>query len=80
MAHTFTLSKTGTDIIKFASAGLIYRDVGYIPPAMKDSVIAHTPLVGPGESARILFVVVKKGYYDFICVSLAITAVCGVRS
>ncbi|UOE49792.1 plastocyanin/azurin family copper-binding protein [Mucilaginibacter sp. SMC90] len=67
MGHNFTLLKTGTDITKFASEGLKYRDQDYVPAAMKDSVIAHTPLVGPGESARISFVIKHKGYYDFIC-------------
>ncbi|WP_158826080.1 plastocyanin/azurin family copper-binding protein [Mucilaginibacter lacusdianchii] len=67
MGHNFTLLKTGTDITKFASDGMRFRDRGYIPPAMKDSVIAHTPLVGPGESAQITFVIKNKGYYDFIC-------------
>lgn len=67
MGHNFTLLKTGTDITKFASEGMKFRDQEYIPPAMKDSVIAHTPLVGPGETAQITFVIKNKGYYDFIC-------------
>lgn len=67
MGHNFTLLKTGTDITKFASEGMKYRDLDYTSPAMKDSVIAHTPLVGPGESAQISFIIANKGYYDFIC-------------
>ncbi|QJD97220.1 multicopper oxidase domain-containing protein [Mucilaginibacter robiniae] len=67
MGHNFTLLKTGTDITKFAIEGMKYRDQDYVSPAFKGSVIAHTALIGPGESTQITFVIKNKGYYDFIC-------------
>ena len=34
---------------------------------MKSDVIAHTKLLGPGESDEITFKVPDAGVYDFIC-------------
>jgi len=67
MGHNFTLLKGGTDVGKFANEALTARDHEYIPPALKTSIIAHTKLVGPGESDQISFTIKNKGYYDFLC-------------
>jgi azurin len=79
MGHNFTLLKSGTDVGEFANKALEARDHGYIPPALGTAVIAHTKLVGPGESDQIYFTIKEKGYYDFLCSSLGIMAVCGVK-
>lgn len=67
MGHNFVLLNTGTDVTGFANAAMQARDQDYISAAMKDAVIAHTALVGPGESNEVSFVISNKGYYDFIC-------------
>lgn len=67
MGHNFVLLKAGTDITNFAGEAMKARDNDYIPISLKDAVIAHTKLIGPGESDEITFIIKDEGYYDFIC-------------
>jgi azurin len=67
MGHNFVLLKEGTDVAAFGSKAAQARDTEYIPKSEAASVIAHTKLVGGGESTTIEFVAPKKGTYDFIC-------------
>jgi len=68
MAHNFVLLKTGTDQAEFSKAAFNARETDFIPPTMKDAVIAHTGLAGPGESVEVRFKVpAKAGTYAFIC-------------
>ncbi len=64
MGHNFVLLTAGTDIAAFATAAMKAKKNEYIP---SDGVIAHTKLIGGGESTTIEFTVPKKGTYDFIC-------------
>jgi azurin len=60
--------KIGTDIGKLLQDGAMHRDNDFIPPAMKDAVIAKTPFVGSGEAAEVTFTVAgKPGTYPYIC-------------
>ena len=68
MAHNFVLLKAGTDAVEFNKAAFNARETDFIPPALKDAVIAHTGLTGPGESADVTFKVpAKPGTYTFVC-------------
>jgi azurin len=67
MGHNFVLLNTGTDITNFAGEAMKAMQSDYIPASLKTAVIAHTKLVGPGESDEITFTIKDKGYYDFIC-------------
>jgi azurin len=68
MAHNFVLLKAGTDQVEFNKAAFNARDTDFIPPAMKDAVIANTALAGPGETVEITFKVpAKAGSYAFVC-------------
>jgi azurin len=64
MGHNFVLLTKGTDIAKFATAAMNAKATEYIP---SKGVIAHTKLIGGGESTTIKFTVSAKGTYDFIC-------------
>lgn len=64
MGHNFVLLEKGTDVPKFATAAMNNKDTEYIPA---DGVLAHTKLIGGGESTTIEFTVPAKGTYDFIC-------------
>lgn len=64
MGHNFVLLTQGTDIAKFATAAMNEKANDYIPSS---GVIAHTELIGGGESTTIEFTAPKKGTYDFIC-------------
>jgi azurin len=63
MAHNFVLLKSGTDLAAFAKEAIAAPE--HIP-ASDSSLIAHTKLLGPGESDTIEFTV-PAGDYVFIC-------------
>lgn len=66
MGHNFVLLKQGTDLAKFEEkAGKAQKD-GYIPTDTSD-IIAHTKLIGGGESDTITFKAPEKGTYDYMC-------------
>lgn len=67
MGHNFVLLAQGTDFTNFATEAMKARDDDYIPQQLSSSIIAHTRLVGPGETDEILFSVPNKGIYDFLC-------------
>lgn len=66
MGHNFVLLKQGTDIAGFGSKASAARDTDYIPEEGKD-VIAHTKMIGGGDTDKITFKAPAKGEYDFIC-------------
>jgi azurin len=68
MAHNVVVLKLGTDILKLLKDGAAHRATDFIPPAMKDAVIAKSPFAGPGETVQVTFTVPSKpGRYPFIC-------------
>ena len=68
MAHNFVLLAAKTDATAFANAGAMSRPTDFIPPAMKDKVLASTKLAGNGETVEVTFDAPKTpGVYDFIC-------------
>jgi azurin len=68
MAHNFVLLKLGTSQIKFAEAAAQARPTDFIPPDMKNQVIAHTGLAGAGETVEVTFKVpAAAGSYPYIC-------------
>lgn len=65
MGHNFVLLKEGVAVESFASKAARAKDNEYIPEG--DEVIAHTKLIGGGESDTITFVAPAPGTYEFIC-------------
>jgi azurin len=67
MGHNFVLLKPGIEIPAFsleaANAG---EAEDWIPNEGKD-VIAHTKMIGGGQSTSITFTAPAAGIYDFIC-------------
>jgi azurin len=63
MAHNFVLLKDGTDLAGFAAQAVSAPE--HIP-ANDPAIIAHTKLLGPGESDTIEFTV-PAGSYTYIC-------------
>src|SRR3954452_24141203 len=67
MGHNFVLLKLGTDVAALHKAGLTARGTDFIPPDMKDKVIANTALVGPGETVEVTFTApAKAGSYNYL--------------
>lgn len=67
MGHNIVFLKAGTDVEAYATKAMAAADADYIPASESGSVIAHSKLLGPGESDTITFTVPEKGTYDFIC-------------
>jgi azurin len=63
MGHNFVLLKDGTDLAAFAASAIQAPD--HIP-ANNPAIVAHTKLLGPGESDTIEFTV-PAGSYTYIC-------------
>src|SRR5688572_19825761 len=68
MGHNWVLLKKGTDANVFATAALSAKDTEYIPPAMKDQVLAYTKLLGPRQSDEVSFKApTEPGEYVYLC-------------
>ncbi len=65
MGHNFVLLKAGTDVAAFAMQAIAAAATEYIPES--DAIIAHTALIGGGESTSISFTAPAAGTYDYIC-------------
>lgn len=67
MGHNWVLLQAGSVVATFGSAAMTAKDTDYIP-AGDASVLAHTKLLGPGETDTITFVApAAAGDYPFLC-------------
>ncbi|GAB5466462.1 MAG: hypothetical protein Kapaf2KO_18980 [Candidatus Kapaibacteriales bacterium] len=67
MGHNFVLLAQGTDLVAFASDAMMQKDNGYLPADMS-SVLAHTNMIGGGESTSITFTApTEPGEYQYVC-------------
>jgi azurin len=68
MAHNFVLLALNTDATAFSTAAVSARPTDFIPPALKDKVLAATKLAGAGETVEVTFDAPKApGVYTFLC-------------
>lgn len=67
MGHNFVLLKAGVDLGEFAAAAINAKDTDYVPKSKEDQVIAHTSVVGGGESTFVEFTAPAAGTYKFLC-------------
>lgn len=66
MGHNFVVLAQGTDVKAFSNTAIQAKANDYIPEG-NDSVLAHTKVIGGGESDTITFTLKEKGTYEFIC-------------
>ena len=66
MGHNWTLLAQGTIVSDLAAKAMTAKDSDYIPAGATE-VIAHTKLIGGGQSDTITFSAPAKGVYEFIC-------------
>jgi len=79
MAHNFVLLTKGTSPDEFTMAAAMARATEFIPANMKDKIIAHTSLAGPGETVKVTFKVPSvPGSYTYLC-SFAGHAAAGMK-
>jgi len=67
MGHNLIILKPGTDIAAFTQKAALAKATDYIPESENASIIAHTRLLGGGESDTIEFTISEPGTYDFLC-------------
>lgn len=68
MGHNFVLLKQGVDLRAFGNASAQSKAPDYdIPTELLSNIIAHTKMIGGGESVSIKFVAPAKGTYQFLC-------------
>lgn len=66
MGHNFVLLKQDVDLMTFANKAATFINNAYIPTDTK-AVIAHTKLIGGGETAVVEFDAPAVGEYEFLC-------------
>ena len=67
MGHDLVVLKQGTDVNAFDQAAQQAQATDYIPGgAQGANIVAHTKLLGPGESDTITFTL-QPGTYDYLC-------------
>ncbi|HMR85604.1 MAG TPA: azurin [Niabella sp.] len=67
MGHNFVLLAQGIALSEFANEAINAKDNDYIPAGREKDIIAHTKLIGGGESDSIEFTAPAKGNYEFLC-------------
>lgn len=70
MGHNFVLLKSDAKVTEFAMAAMKATTTDYIPvdDASKKAIVAHTKLIGGGESDTITFdAPAEPGAYPFLC-------------
>jgi azurin len=65
MGHNVVILGKGVDVGAFASKAVMAKDNDYIPEGFE--IVAHTKMLGGGESTSITFEAPAAGTYDFIC-------------
>lgn len=66
MGHNWVLLKPGTTVNEFGQQAVKAKENDYIPEDT-DAIIAHTELIGGGETDTIEFEAPEAGTYDFLC-------------
>ncbi|PKL77916.1 MAG: azurin [Ignavibacteriae bacterium HGW-Ignavibacteriae-4] len=67
MGHNWVLLTPGTDIATFAEKAVAAGEANDYIPSEGNAIIAHTKLVGGGESTTVEFTAPAAGSYEFIC-------------
>jgi azurin len=67
MGHNLIVLALGTDINAYGAVAADAKDTDYIPASESASVVAHTKLLGGGESDTVSFTISEPGTYDYIC-------------
>ncbi len=67
MGHNLVIINGSMDLSMFAGAAAKAHDADYIPKGEEKNIIAHTKLLGGGESDTITFDAPEPGVYHFLC-------------
>ncbi|MFT3947037.1 MAG: azurin [Agriterribacter sp.] len=67
MGHNLVILTSGADIAAFAAKAVDAKATDYIPASESANIIAHTKIIGGGESDTIEFTAPAAGKYPFLC-------------
>ncbi|SEN00054.1 azurin [bacterium A37T11] len=67
MGHNVVILIPNTDLAAVAGEAIKAKAEDYIPATFASSIVAHTKLLGPGETDNIEFTLKDKGAYEFMC-------------
>jgi len=67
MGHNLVILAEGVSSMQFGMKAGAAAATEYIPVELKDKVIAHTKVLGPGEEEEIVFTAPAPGKYEFLC-------------
>ncbi|MGE5944817.1 MAG: azurin [Flavobacteriales bacterium] len=67
MGHNFVILKEGVDMTDFATKAAVSKDTNYIPKGSENDIVAHTDLIGGGQTTSVEFDAPEAGTYDFLC-------------
>ena len=69
MGHNLVILKKGEEIAPFAMKAMTAKDTDYIPAdkQFKDKILAHSKLLGPGETDTIKVTFKEAGTYNYLC-------------
>ncbi len=67
MGHNVVVLKPGTDGAAFGGEAIKAVDNEYIPITFASAIVAHTKLLGPGETDVIEFTIDQPGVYPYLC-------------
>ena len=69
MGHNVVILKAGTSLPAFSGKCAAAKDTDYIPQdaESKEQIIAHTKMLGGGQSDEITFTAPAAGAYPFVC-------------
>lgn len=70
MGHNVVILKAGTAVPAFATKAMTAKDTDYVPAddESKAAIVAHTKLIGGGESDTITFTApAEAGAYPYLC-------------
>lgn len=67
MGHNLVILTPGTDHAEFGGEAFKAKAEDYIPATFASSIVAHTKLLGPGQSDTITFKIDTPGVYTYVC-------------
>jgi azurin len=66
MGHDLVVLKPGTNVQAYITDAAQAKATDYVPASQAANIVAHTKLLGPGESDAITFTL-KPGVYEYLC-------------
>ncbi len=69
MGHNLIILKKGEEVPAFAMKAMTAKDTDFVPAddATKGKILAHTKLLGPGETDTITVTFKEAGVYNYLC-------------